>query len=66
MNLRSGHADVVTIDQVERGGSGPELGQECRFAVHGESLESVEFFLEHEGVFYPSPLHVEPDRINPA
>ena len=38
------------------------LGRESRFVVTGDSLESVEFFLEHDGVFYPNPLRAERDR----
>jgi hypothetical protein len=53
---------MVTIEQVDRARSGPALGQECQFAVQGEPLAAVEYFLEHERVFYPDPLRAEPDH----
>jgi len=52
---------MVTIEQLDLPGSRPILGRECRFAARGEPLAAVEYFLEHEGVFYPHPLRGEPD-----
>jgi FkbM family methyltransferase len=53
---------VVTIEQIDRARSGPSLGQECHFGVQGEAVVAVEYFLEHESVFYPDPLKAEPDH----
>jgi FkbM family methyltransferase len=52
---------MVTIQQVDAPRSPPALGKECRFAAGGESLATVDYFLEHEGVLYPHPLQAEPD-----
>jgi FkbM family methyltransferase len=52
---------IATIEQLDPPGSVPALGRECRFAVRGESLAAVHYFLEHEGVFYPHPLRSESD-----
>ena len=52
---------MVTIQQVAPGRSAPALGQECRFALQGEPVTRVDYFLEHEGVFYPEPLKAEAD-----
>jgi FkbM family methyltransferase len=53
---------VVTIEPLDPPRSVPALGRECRFAARGESLVTVDYFLEHEGVLYPQPLRAEPDR----
>jgi FkbM family methyltransferase len=50
----------VTIEQLDPR-SPPALGQECRFAARGDLLAAVDYFLEHEGVFYTQPLRAEPD-----
>jgi len=52
---------IVTIEQLGTPGARPALGQESRFAVRGESIASVDYFLEHEGVLYQQPLRAEPD-----
>jgi FkbM family methyltransferase len=52
---------MVTIEQLDPPGTLPALGQECRFAVHGESVAGVDYFLEHEGVLYPQALGAEAD-----
>jgi FkbM family methyltransferase len=52
---------MATIEQLDPPRSVPALGRACRFAARGESLAAVDYFLEHEGVFYPQPLRVEPD-----
>jgi FkbM family methyltransferase len=52
---------MATIEQLDPPRSVPALGRECRFATRGESLVAVDYFLEHEGVFYPHPLRSEPD-----
>ena len=52
---------MTTIEQLDPPRSVPALGRESRFAARGESLAAVDYFLEHEGVFYPHPLRREPD-----
>jgi FkbM family methyltransferase len=52
---------MATIEQLDPPGWLPALGKECRFAARGESLVAVDYFLEHDGVFYPHPLRGEPD-----
>jgi FkbM family methyltransferase len=46
---------MVKIEQLQPK-SAPRLGEECRFAVVGEPVSGVEFFLEHQGILYPSCL----------
>lgn len=53
---------MVTLAQIQGPPSGPKLGQACRFVAQGQALSTIDYFLEHEGVFYPDPLPVEPDR----
>jgi FkbM family methyltransferase len=53
---------VVTLQGVDAASARPALGRECRFVARGESLAAIEYFLEHEGVFYPSALPVETDQ----
>jgi FkbM family methyltransferase len=52
---------MVTIEQTEPLGSPPELGRECRFVARGESFLALEYFLEHESVFYPHAMNAAPD-----
>jgi FkbM family methyltransferase len=52
---------MVTIEQTYPTDTPPALGQECRFAAHGESFAALQYFLEHEGVLYPHALSAEPD-----
>jgi FkbM family methyltransferase len=53
---------MITIEQVDLAESRPVLGRECRFvAKGGDAAATVEYFLEHEGVLYPSALPAEPD-----
>jgi FkbM family methyltransferase len=52
---------MVTIEQLDPPRALPALGQEGRFAARGEPLAAVDYFLEHEGVFYPNPLRAESD-----
>jgi FkbM family methyltransferase len=52
---------MATLESLDPPRSVPALGRECRFAARGESLVAVDYFLEHEGVFYPQPLRAEPD-----
>jgi hypothetical protein len=52
---------MVTIQQLDPPGTTPSLGQECRFGARGGPLAAIDYFLEHEGVFYPQPLRGEPD-----
>ena len=52
---------MVTIERLDAPHAPLALGQEGRFAACGESLASVDYFLEHEGVLYPHPLRAEAD-----
>jgi FkbM family methyltransferase len=52
---------IVTIEQLATRGARPALGRESRFALRGEAIASVDYFLEHEGVLYSQPLSAEPD-----
>jgi FkbM family methyltransferase len=52
---------MVIIEQIDRPPAPPALGRESRFIAGGEPLATVEYFLEHDGVFYPAPLPCEPD-----
>jgi FkbM family methyltransferase len=52
---------MPTIEQLDAPRLAPSLGRECRFAARGESLLAVDYYLEHEGVFFPQPLRGEPD-----
>ncbi|HEV3061178.1 MAG TPA: FkbM family methyltransferase [Vicinamibacterales bacterium] len=52
---------MVTIEQIDPRDSSPLLGRECRFAVRGGRVAAVEYFLQHEGVFYLHALQSEPD-----
>lgn len=51
----------MTIVQTDPPHASPSLGFECRFAVLDAKPATVEYYLEHEGVFYLEPLHAEPD-----
>ncbi len=52
---------MVTIGPVDPNAPRPELGRESRFAARGGVFESVEYFLEHQGIMYPRSLRTEPD-----
>jgi FkbM family methyltransferase len=52
---------MVTIEQLDPPRGLTALGQEGRFTARGEPLAAVDYFLEHEGVFYPRPLRAETD-----
>jgi FkbM family methyltransferase len=52
---------MVIIEQIDRPSAPPALGRESRFIAGGEPLATVDYFLEHDGVFYPAPLPREPD-----
>ncbi len=52
---------MIVIEQIEPPHAPPSLGRECRFAARDTSPIAAEYFLEHEGVLYPQPLHSEPD-----
>lgn len=50
---------TIAIRQTYPADAAPALGQECHFALAGEPVDALEFFLEHEGIFYPRPIPAE-------
>jgi FkbM family methyltransferase len=52
---------MVTVRQLSPVGRVPQLGEQICFAPSRE-VEAVEYYLEHDGVFYPEPLKADADR----